>query len=86
MADLTSNDFRVLRNVKWAMGEWDGLIPHGIADQTGIRRLVACGLIKDAGYGLCIDCPEWKHHEGSIYALTDAGRKALEARPVEVGR
>jgi hypothetical protein len=76
---LTANDRRVLESVEWAMGHWDGYVPHTLADWTGLRRLGKRGLVRFVDFGAC-ECDRGEPHEdASIYALTDAGKALLEA-------
>ena len=75
---LSDNDRRVLVAIERACREWDGYIPHGAADWTAIRRLLAERLVEPTNdFGDCQTCPE--PHEGEIFVLTAHGlRHAAE--------
>lgn len=68
---MTKNDQRVLREIRQAVQDWDGYGPHGAADWTAVRRLLAAGLIRSEGVAECQSCPE--PHEGEYFVLTVAG-------------
>lgn len=74
---LTRNDRRVLAAIKRAQAEYDGFAPHGPADWIGVRRLLAAGLVKANGFGVCCDCDTEAHilepTEGPIFVLTAEG-------------
>lgn len=76
-AKLTTNDARVLRAVWTANDSLGGLMPHGPADWTAIRRLVKAQLVEvDNEWADCQTCP--KSHEGPAYRLTLWGRRAVD--------
>jgi hypothetical protein len=64
---LSANDVRVLDAVERAQSEFDGFAPHGAADWTALRRLLAAGLVECVGDGLCQTCPDGAH-DTLIYA------------------
>jgi hypothetical protein len=69
---VSENDRRVFNAVACACGEWDGYIPHTIADHTAIRRLRDAGLVEYVDHAICQTCSS--SHEAAAYGLTDAGR------------
>lgn len=78
---LSATDIRVLR----AASQWDR---HGCAVATGrvtrlrdVERLVARGLMSDAGMAIAVDGDGFTRHperRTRAWRLTDAGRAALE--------
>lgn len=58
---LTTNDVRVLESIRMMPSDWDGWAPHGSADWTAVRRLVAAGRIVGVGTGVCYDCDTERH-------------------------
>lgn len=73
---LTKNDWRVLRNIQRACGEWDGYTPHGSRDWIGIRRLEAEVLVERSNeYAECQSCRE--PHEGWAFRLSIWGERVL---------
>ena len=58
---LTTNDMRVLESIRMMPSDWDGWAPHGSADWTAVRRLVAAGRIVGFGTGVCCDCDTERH-------------------------
>ena len=71
----SGNDMRVMRAAVDALKYFDGLMPHGSADWIALRRLVARGHAECIGDGVCETCPD--AHDGQLFRLTDAGRRAL---------
>ena len=56
--ELSANDKRILDAVDEVCTRLDGFIPHGIADWTGVRRLVKAGVIDTIGFARCENCEE----------------------------
>jgi hypothetical protein len=79
---LTTNDMRVLESIRMMPSDWDGWAPHGSADWTAVRRLVAAGRIVGFGTGVCCDCDTERHRyeptEIPMYRLAQQPPQPLE--------
>ena len=74
---MTSNDLRVLRAVEDACKKFDGFIPHGAADWTGVKRLEKEVMVECCNeYGACQTCSA--QHEAPMFTLTVHGMYAIE--------
>ena len=78
----TPHDLRVVRGATTTCDSYDGWAPHGVAEHGAVWRLVAQGLLVQAGTAVCMDCDTAKHRacqtEVRVYRPTDAGRRAVE--------
>jgi hypothetical protein len=73
---LTVNDRRVLQAAAKAFETWEGIMPHGSADWTAIRRLEREQLVdKCNDWADCQTCAQT--HEGPAFAITVWGWRAL---------
>lgn len=81
---LSDNDARVMRAaVRVQESGYDGFSPHGAADWVAVRRLVAAGLLRFGGFGVCEDCDSPAHRrdptESQMFIVTADGARTLDA-------
>ena len=79
---LSKEQRRLLDNMDDAPRRgWDGIIPHGIGQQSAMAALVRRGLARYVGEAGCGECdgPCRPDVEKSSYDITDAGRAVLAA-------